>query len=149
MFDRLKIILKNNPLTNATVTFESVQAGEIKSDVDILERHESLRGLVYAPEPEPEDVMNKLEITMTKLRGKYKGFALKHLPHDLEPLVSVSHLERLRAVKTRVEQDNLQGLVELAIIRQLSNHIEEVMQSRACVSMLVDRLQPLLAAAGF
>ena len=41
---------------------------------------------------------------MTKLEGKHKGFEMLHLPHNLESQVCVSRLERLRDVKTRVEQ---------------------------------------------
>ena len=53
--------------------------------------------------------MDELEITMTKLEGKYKGFEILHLPHNLESPVSVTHLERLRDVKTRVEQSGRGG----------------------------------------
>ena len=83
MFDKLEKVLKKNPLTNMSVTFESCEAAEIKSD-----DYESLKDLVSQPEPEPEEVLDKLESTMTKLKGKYKGFALTHLPGVVEPLMA-------------------------------------------------------------
>ena len=146
MFDKLKKVLKRNTLINMSVTVKSGEDAEMKSDAFTLQ---SLKDILSQQEPEPEEIFGKLEMAVTKLEGKYKGFALAHLSRNLEPLVSVSHLERLRVIKTRVEQDSLQGLVERAIIRLLSNHIETVLQSQACVAMLVDRLKPLLTATGF
>ena len=146
MFDKLKKVLKRNTLINTSVTVKSGEDAEMKSDAFTLQ---SLKDILSQQEPEPEEIFGKLEMAVTKLEGKYKGFALAHLARNLEPLVSVSHLERLRVIKTRVEQDSLQGLVERAIIRLLSNHIETVLQSQTCIAMLVDRLEPLLTATGF
>ena len=83
MFHILKGALEDNPLTNKPTTDKSTEAAEMKSTAYILHSHESLKSLSFKLEPEQGDVLDELEITMTKLEGKYKGFEMLHLPHNL------------------------------------------------------------------